>query len=562
MAEASDDCVGGQAVLVSGLTDHCDFLRDLDRATFTLGDKYRCQQTLMGEGKLSQFNYTRHYCEGPGASHGVHPLGLPPASHPSIRENTRQVDGGANKRELKQAISRSIGNLRSNNPFLLYFSDHGSTNGRDDSSSSMVNMQDRSNLSPDELRLMISRVPKNSPVTLINDHCHSSGMLHALFDLNGRPRENACGAAAAHSNEYSYSGQSIMDHATRLKNDPQLFKAADRDKDGAISLHELMDFFRSRPDSSQNIGEGVFSAGVTTSAFFLEQYAKKHGVIQSSSDRKIDELSRCGMEESLISRFLYDRIFDVQKILVKSRSQEMDAEIDSLQKACPDTIGDTKLTVRELEEKQNAREREIHDLLKKKLLLRDVIYDGAVASLEKSYPGWAKMYQDISVQAQFMSLYLSDKDSFCRGIDPSFVCCGAQERGKKITLQIPISWRTFWSGSADFSCTSNGAIRLKNLAASMKSQLTDAYEREEKTLSIAEKRQQIYRAHRDKNMAARQCRMLLTKLRERESLRFMLERGDMQAFQDYFALQSCERRPLFHANPVEARNPLAPEVPL
>lgn len=547
-AHAEEACTGPQAVMVSGLTDNCDFIQDLDRATFTFGESFGCQQVLMGEGKLTQLNYPRNFCSD---EYKPHPMGTPPPMHPSVRWGSRSVDGGGNKKDLEAAIGRAAVRLGANQPFLLYFTDHGGTNGNDDRNSSNVVMQDKNSLSPGELRTMLDKVPAGAPVTLINDHCHSAGMLHALFGSDGRPRDNACGAAAAHANEYSYSGQSMMDFATRLKNDPVQFRLADTDRDGSISLDELVEYFRARPDNSQNEGEGVFSAGVTSSSFFLEQYAKRKGVIRASEETPISEIIRCPMgDESYLGRLFHDGIFVLQKILAQARAGEMNREIDKLAKTCPDALGaDGKLTMRQLEIAQEQREREIHALLKRKLFHRDAVYDYAKERIEKKHPGWVTDYDNLMVQARLLEIYAKDPRGFCATVDPGHACCQQQEGlRRRITLKMPGGLRreNDW-----FSCSNIGAVALHRLVGRLTPVWKANFAAAEKELQDNQTAQEIHRAHSRKNKDARQCRMLLTKLRERESLRYMLQNDDVDAFQDYFKLQTCERRPLFQLNGTE-----------
>jgi len=92
---------------------------------------------------------------------------------------------------------------------ILYFTDHG---GRGEGPQNRNVCLWNETLSAQRLRTLIQeKIPSESRVILISDHCFSGGMLEALRDaITGKVRKNSCGFSAADQNELSYTASTLI----------------------------------------------------------------------------------------------------------------------------------------------------------------------------------------------------------------------------------------------------------------------------------------------------------------------------------------------------------------
>lgn len=267
-AAATPSCSGPQAVLVSGHTNSCEFLEDLDRGAYLLKPAFPCQQILEGTG-AGDLAYSLPELCGAGTP-GQRELGLPPSA-PTLRNGRLPVNGPGTADALRTSVAAAARDLREGEPFTLYFTDHGGS----DEKGTFADLEGGEKLRAADLRATLAKLPAASPVTLIQEQCFSGGMLAALFDpATGRPRPRSCGVAAADANELSFNGETFSLLATHLKSDPAAAARADLDGDGKISLAELALYRRSRNTGTSSRDEEIRSATVLSSSYFLDLYQK------------------------------------------------------------------------------------------------------------------------------------------------------------------------------------------------------------------------------------------------------------------------------------------------
>ena len=110
--------------------------------------------------------------------------------------------GPATFAAISSALSAGLKQLQPGEPVLLYFTDHGS---KGDGPSERKVCLWGEHLSVPQMRDLLRMVPESNKVIMINDQCYGGGMLEAMW-LAGEPKKNACGFAAATTQQLAYGG--------------------------------------------------------------------------------------------------------------------------------------------------------------------------------------------------------------------------------------------------------------------------------------------------------------------------------------------------------------------
>ena len=514
-------CVGAQAILVSGQTDSCDFLHDLESMNYILQPSFPCIQILEGMGPTDIARNAAALCKEPSFADDS----LPPSA-PNISQGTLAIHGSGSLASLQLLVDSTIKNVKPNTPFIFYFTDHGLTDGQ----VPRISMDNGKDITPDDLRKILQRLPPEEPAMLLHDHCFSAGMLAALFDeKTGRPRRGSCGAAAAETSEYSYNGESLAYMGTLLSARPKLAALVERDRDGKISLQEMIQLHRSLPTYAAKGKLSVRSAAVLSSTYFLEQYRLRHPLpCDDARDQKT-----CSASGTILDIPQTATISQSEKIAVAARQKDLDSELHAHASKCRLSSEKNLEKLRTgIQEQMMAALSDYLGSLKNSISLFREFVDTA-------HPGWREGSRGIYKQRDFLELYLQDAFGTC-GLDPAFSCCTGKEAVLRVNYQV-------WDAKPqDLPCTKNGLEKLTTLTLD-RDHLADELSKSYNKVHKQEVRQRQKLKNKIDKLAnqSRACRMVAALTQEQENLNFLLERNEREALDDYFNLVVCEQHPLF-----------------
>jgi hypothetical protein len=296
----SSALAANRAVLLNGSgpkNTRCQFISDIEMMKNGLGKNWDVT-VLSGDGD-DPANDSPSCKRSREDRQVLEPTDARGADGELLMQNTSQPDALPATVERYTGAIEKLASPAGSNPgdkILLYNTDHCSLSP--DSKSANMTLLD-GNITVNQNRELISKIPEDRTVILMPDCCFSEVQLLALFDEKDGaliPKRNRCGFSSSSADEYSYFG---------LQGYTRTFTNIHREKP-ALAFDALQ--------RKAAIEGGLRHIPRATSNVFLSNYAKR-------------ALSACHPQDPILAPAAMEAISQTQRALLNRKKRNVEADL-------------------------------------------------------------------------------------------------------------------------------------------------------------------------------------------------------------------------------------------